>query len=131
MLTFLDTGVLLEAARGNTLASARAVAILADPTREFVGSEFLELELLPKPIYFKRQVERKIYEDFFDNVSVWVATDPDITARALAEAGRYGLAAMDALHLAAALIAGAKEFITTEKPSKPIHRARGITITQL
>jgi len=35
-------------------------------------------------------------------------------------AGTYGLAAMDALHVAAALQIQADELITTEKPTKPI-----------
>jgi predicted nucleic acid-binding protein len=33
-----------------------------------------------------------------------------------------GLAALDALHLAAAQAVGATEFVTTEKPDKPLHR---------
>jgi hypothetical protein len=41
---------------------------------------------------------------------------------ARAEAGRCGLAAMDALHVAAAFLLKADEFITTEKPGKPMYR---------
>ncbi|WP_169266136.1 MULTISPECIES: hypothetical protein [Brasilonema] len=33
-----------------------------------------------------------------------------------------GLAAMDALHIAAALSVSASEFVTTEKPIKPMFR---------
>lgn len=43
-------------------------------------------------------------------------------------AGTYGLAAMDALHVAAALQIQADELITTEKPTKPMHRVREIQI---
>jgi hypothetical protein len=35
---------------------------------------------------------------------------------------KYGLGAMDALHLAAAMSAGA-EFVSAEKPTKPIYSA--------
>jgi predicted nucleic acid-binding protein len=45
-------------------------------------------------------------------------------------AGTYGLAAMDALHVAAALQIQADELITTEKPTKPMHRVREIQISR-
>ena len=37
------------------------------------------------------------------------------------EASRCGLAAMDALHVAAAFLMKADELITTEKPDKPMY----------
>ncbi len=38
---------------------------------------------------------------------------------------------MDALHLAAAHLSGADEFITTEKPLKAIHRATIVKVVYL
>jgi hypothetical protein len=38
------------------------------------------------------------------------------------EAARCGLAAMDALHVAAAFLLKADELVTTEKPGKPMYR---------
>jgi predicted nucleic acid-binding protein len=35
---------------------------------------------------------------------------------------RYGLSAVDALNVAAAISLKADEFVTTEKPSKPMYR---------
>ncbi|NCR40057.1 MAG: type II toxin-antitoxin system VapC family toxin [Microcystis aeruginosa W13-11] len=46
-------------------------------------------------------------------------------------AGTYGLAAMDALHVAAALQIQADELITTEKQPKPMHRVREIQIVSI
>jgi predicted nucleic acid-binding protein len=46
-------------------------------------------------------------------------------------AGTYGLAAMDALHVAAALEIQADELITTEKQTKPMHRVREIQIVSI
>jgi hypothetical protein len=46
-------------------------------------------------------------------------------------AGTYGLAEMDALHVAAALQIQADELITTEKPTKPMHRVREIQIVSI
>lgn len=43
----------------------------------------------------------------------------------------FGIADLDALHVAAAISVGAEELITTEKPNKPIHRATGITVVSI
>jgi hypothetical protein len=47
------------------------------------------------------------------------------------EAAKAGLGAMDALHLAAAYLAGADELITTEKPAKAIHRSSLVRVVYL
>jgi hypothetical protein len=38
---------------------------------------------------------------------------------------------MDALHIAAAISVGAEEFITTEKPTKPMYRVTDIKVVSL
>ncbi|WP_313888452.1 hypothetical protein [Nostoc spongiaeforme] len=43
----------------------------------------------------------------------------------------YSLAAMDALHVSAALWLKADELITTEKPTKPMHRVKAIQIISI
>lgn len=43
----------------------------------------------------------------------------------------YGLSGFDALHVAAAIEAGADELITTEKKSKPMFRVREISVIHL
>jgi predicted nucleic acid-binding protein len=53
--TFVDAGVLIAAATGRQPALyRRAIAILDDPVRDFVASDFLRLEVLPKAIYTRR-----------------------------------------------------------------------------
>lgn len=54
-----------------------------------------------------------------------------ITQDAYQLACTYGIAAMDALHVAAALQIKADELITTEKPTKPMHRVKEIQIISL
>jgi predicted nucleic acid-binding protein len=54
-----------------------------------------------------------------------------IEAVAQAEATKAGLGAMDALHLAAARLSRADEFITTEKPLKAIHRSTIVRVVYL
>ena len=47
------------------------------------------------------------------------------------EAARSGVGPMDSLHLAAAYLLDADEFITTEKPSKSIHRSTLVSVSYL
>lgn len=46
--TFLDSGVLMAAARGTDDTALLALQILDDPDRKFVSSFFVKLEVLPK-----------------------------------------------------------------------------------
>jgi hypothetical protein len=63
--TFLDTGILIAAVRGQEDVAARALAILDDPARSFIASDFLKLEVLPKAFYYQRPAEVALYERFF------------------------------------------------------------------
>ena len=122
MLTYLDSNVLVQAATGaNRTIQVRALAIITDPSRQFVSSLFSRMEVIPLAIHFGRGKERLFYETFFRRVQVWV--DPvDIYDDAYQLACQYALGAMDALHLAAASFAGA-EFVSAEKPTKPLYQA--------
>ena len=130
MKTFLDSGVLISAWRGNSLRSDLARQILADEGREFISSEAVKLELLPKPTYEKRHTETQFYQQYFA-----LATSEPFSAElgreALALAKKHGLAAVDALHLASAIRQGAAEFITAEQPDKPMFRMAAIKVFSL
>jgi predicted nucleic acid-binding protein len=124
--TFIDSGVLIYAARGEDTIAEAALKIIEDTEREFASSLFLKLEVLPKAIFNKREPEIRFYESFFSAVSYW-AIDIDLILRnAYREASEFGLGAMDALHIAAAVSVGATEFVTSEKPEKSIHRTQSI-----
>lgn len=129
--TFIDSGVLIAAARGEGAIAQRALEILADPSREFASSIFLKLEVLPKAIYNNRSSEVRFYEEYFDAVSYWAEEIHQIIHNAYREVGESGLGAMDALHVAAAVLVGAVEFITNEKPEKSIHRTRSIQVISI
>ncbi len=129
--TYVDAGVLIAATRGNGLAATKAFAILDDPNRAFAASVFLQLEVLPKAIYFKRQNEVAFYHAFFASVQFWSKSLEKVTQTAYRIAEESGLAAIDALHVAAAIAVEAEELITTEKPNKPIHRVSGIKVIDL
>ena len=129
--TFVDAGVLIAAARGGNVQAARAMEILDDPEREFAASPFLRLEVLPQALFNKRVAEAEFYEAFFATVSHWATDLAAVAEIAMREASTNGVEAMDALHIAAAACVGASELITTEKPSRSIHRARAVKVVTI
>lgn len=130
-LTFVDSGVLIAAARGTGPVSAAATAVLVDPGRQFVSSDFVRLEVLPKPVYHKQVAEADFYRAFFAAVSMWAATTPILIQRAFHFAQTFGLSAIDALHVAAADISGAQELITTERSNKPLLRVTVVRVVSI
>ena len=119
--TYIDSGVLISAFQGTQAVSIRANRILNDENREFASSRFVQLEVLPKATFNKQQDEAEFYETFFSAVIHWATDLEQITQDAYQIACTYGLAAMDAVHVAAALQIKADELITTEKLTKPMH----------
>lgn len=130
-ITFIDAGVLVTAARGVGEISEKALNVLTDSEREFASSVFIKLEVLPKAIYNRQTEEADFYETFFSAVTYWARDLEQIIQDAHNIACQYGLAAMDALHIAAALSVGASEFVTTEKPTKPMFRVTGIKVISI
>lgn len=130
-LTYVDSGVLIASARGINLVAMRAMNILDDPDRTFASSIFLRLEVLPKPICYKKQPEVEFYEAFFNSVTYWADSIESIAKNAYQDACMWGLAALDALHVAAAVSVGAEELITTEKPDKPICKVKSIKVVSI
>lgn len=127
-LTVVDSSVLINAAVGPDPAlRMRALAIITDPTREFAATRFLKLEVLPIPTRYRRNKERWLYERFFNNVSHWLDEEP-LLQPAPDLACQYGLGAMDALHLAAAISLNAA-FISAERPTKPLYQAYQNTLS--
>jgi predicted nucleic acid-binding protein len=89
------------------------------------------MEVLPKAIYNQQTDEIEFYHEYFNAVSIW-ATDIDkILERGYQEASQFGLGIVDAFHIAAAVLVGAEEFITNEKPEKSIHRTPSIKIISI
>ena len=128
IITFVDAGVLIAAARGRTEVSAQAMAILDDPDRSFASSEFVRLEVLPKALFNRKSDEAEFYFEFFHAVSYWPANTDAVVRHAYEIGVKFGLAALDALHVAAAVSTGAEEIITTEKRGKPLHRTTDIRV---
>jgi predicted nucleic acid-binding protein len=105
--------------------------VLADPNRDFVSSDFLRLEVLPKAIYNKQQAEAAFYERFFSATALAVPTSPQLMTLAEQHAVNYGLSAIDALHVAGAQLAGATELFTTERPTSPLFRVQEVRVISI
>lgn len=105
----------------------RALAVLGDPDRVFIATRFPSLEVMPILTKFNRKKELAFYERYFKGVTTWVSPTT-IIRPAYDLACRHGLGAVDALHLAAAIKAGA-EFVSAEKPTKPIYSAYSNAVT--
>ena len=129
--TFIDANVLIWAARGDHSLSDIAIGCLDDPSREYIASDILRLEVLPKAIYNKKDDEADFYRSYFDSVITMIETDSQLISEAESDASLNGLSAIDALHIAAARRAGAVEFITGEKDTKPLFRISDLQVTSV
>lgn len=128
--TYLDANVLIAAWNGDEDARAWARAVLDDPQRRFVVSDFVRLEVLPKPDFYRRPVELAFMQAIF-SVAENVPVSPALVRQALTMAGRYDLSPLDALHLAAAAEAGVDELLTFERPEKPMCRQTVVKVVSL
>jgi predicted nucleic acid-binding protein len=128
--TFFDSGVLIAGARSLGHDRERVLQLLEEPNRVFLTSPFVHTEVVPKAIFFRKRMERLFYDRYFKN-ALWFRDVGRIEAAAQTEAAKAGLGAMDALHLAAAHLSRADEFITTEKPNKAIHRSSLVKVVYL
>lgn len=131
ILTYLDTGVLIDAIRGQGARATAAAAILDDPRRAFVGSDFVRIELLPKALYHKRALEVEVLSDYFQSCVAWARPSDAILEEAMRQGRETGASGIDACHLGAAVVAGAHELITTENPVHPIARCTAVKVTSL
>jgi predicted nucleic acid-binding protein len=125
---FLDSGVLLTGWRGQPPLVDKARAIIADESVDFVTSENVRLELLPKPAYEKRRIETEFYNEHFAVAKGIEAFSAELGEAAFILAKKYGLAAGDALNIASAIRQKADEFLTSEAPGKPLFRVKELRV---
>lgn len=129
--TYLDAGVLIASVCGQHNPWRLAYDVLTGPEREFVASVFIRLDVLPKATYEDRTDEVAFYDQYFSRVVAWAEPIDELVVLAERETARHGLSALDALHLTAAEMLGAEEFVTTERIGKPIHRATGVRVVAI
>ena len=129
--TFLDSGVLIRASRGDPSTAETALRIIEDDRRRFLTSVFVRLEVYPKVAFHQFPLQRALLNEFFMEPSLEWATDVEAVVHLALIEAEYGLGAMDALHVAAARVLNADEFITTEKREKAIYRVHGLKVIHL
>jgi predicted nucleic acid-binding protein len=124
-VTFLDSGVLI-AAWQHREPEIRKVAMLyvGDRDRAFVVNDYLRLEVVPQATFHKKDPERQFMERFLSGAATRIQSSATLSQDAFTLACSHGLDAIDALHVAAAVTGGAREFVTNERPTSPIFRCQ-------
>lgn len=126
----MDSGVLITPYNGTPELKEATLPLLEDPDRAFLCSPFVRLETTPKALFNKRAGEHRFYQLYFRRAAM--TNDLKlILGHGLREAAKAGVGPMDALHLAAAHLLKADEFITTEKPNKSVHRSSLVKVVYL
>jgi hypothetical protein len=128
--TYIDANLLIAAFQGDEDTSRRALGVLDDPGRTLVVSDYLRLEVLPKPTFHKRREEIEFMRSVLDQAEN-VPSSSELTGKSLDLAAKYDMTPIDALHIGAAAVAGVDELVTMEKPTKPICQVREIKVTSL
>ena len=128
--TYIDANLLIAAWRGEGEAGLEAIKVLDDPDRELAVSDAVWLEVMPKAVYEKQDSEREFYEAVFEQ-AVHQPWDTGVLYQAHEFARSYGIAAMDAIHVANADALGVDEFVSGEKPTKPMFRVTEIAMRSL
>jgi len=129
--TYIDANVLIAAFKGEEQVAQRALRVLDDPDRKLVVSDYLRLEVLPKPTFHKKREEIEFMQTVFDGAAENLETSSDLTGRALAMASKYDMTPIDALHIGAAAVAKVDEFVTMEKPTKPMCKVREVKVVSI
>ena len=128
--TFLDSGVLITAYSGRFGEMNAAIELLEEPNQIFLSSPFVLHEVCPKALFNRRKQEYRFYLEYFQRTAMFNDVRL-ILENAGRESARAGLGAMDSLHIAAAHLLEADEFITTEKPKKSIYRTKLVKVVYL
>jgi len=129
--TYIDANVLIAAFQGEEKVACRALRVLDDPNRKLVVSDYLRLEVLPKPTFHKRQEEIDFMQAVFKGAAENLSTSSELTALALDMASKYDMTPIDALHVGAAAVAGIDELVTMEKPTKPMCRVKEVKVVSI
>jgi predicted nucleic acid-binding protein len=108
ILTYVCSGVLIYAGKGVTEAASLALPFLTDDNREYVTSEYVRLEVLPKPVCYKNDTEAAFYNSFFAVNTRVIPTSVALLDLAMEEACNLGLSAIDAINVACAVFGGAE-----------------------
>lgn len=133
ILTYLDSSVVIAIAEGEPDVADAAIEALDDPSRVIALSEAVRLEVMPERLRNQRKKDQiPVVDALFAKAAVVVSDfGPSIWKKAEEEATRHGMQAMDALHVAAAIEAGADELLTAERETKPMCMTSSLRVRSL
>jgi hypothetical protein len=100
------------------------------PSGFFSAALSLLHEVSPKALYNRPQDEDRFYQKYFRRAA-FCGDLKSILSHAGKESAKSGISAMDSLHIAAAYLPGADEFVTSEKPGKSIYRTSLVRVIYL
>lgn len=129
--TYLDANVLIAAFRSDEDTAMRAMAVIEDQERQFISSALVRLETLPKPRFHRKTDEVAFIETVLAACHETITIDEHILSQAESLASKYDLSPMDALHASTAIHAHVDEFVTLEKPEKPLCHISGLAVLSL
>ncbi|MBI1765424.1 MAG: PIN domain-containing protein [Acidobacteria bacterium] len=131
LVTYLDTNCLIALADAEPRRKEKVLDLLDDRRRAFIYSPFTTLETLSLAIHYGKKVKEQVFRQYF-NRCLFISDNLNlILQEAQRQAGNYGIASVDACHIAAAVVVSAAEFYTFEKPTKPMFRTREIKVFSL
>ncbi len=84
--TYIDSSILIAVIRGPVQYSENALNVLRSPNRSYVISDIVRLEVLPKAIFHRRELEEQFYERFVASVIEEIATTPELVSAAFQRA---------------------------------------------
>lgn len=127
---YVDSCVLIHALRGEDEASAQlAISEISQTDVEYVFSPLSELEVLPQPLKHCKE-QAAFFEEWFKTAQCeWYSYE--VHRRAIDQASRYSIAALDAAHVATAIVSGADELITAEKLTKPMYQSKEMRVRNI
>lgn len=131
ILDYLDSSVLISGSVENPLYAEKLLTLLSETDRKFVASDWLRLEVLPKPTHNKQNHSVLFLETYLANCALEIGFSGELVKNAYDLACVYGLSGFDALHIASAIKANANEFITVEKRTKLMYKIQEIEVVHL
>lgn len=128
---YIDASILILASRAKEdEISLRAIAEL-DRDVDYLYSSIVELETIPRPLVNNFSEQVAMLRGFFE-LAERIECSDEVQRIALAEACKgKGLDAADALHVGCAIVAGATELVTGEKPESTLPQAQGVTVRSI
>ncbi len=131
LITYLDSNCLIAVTDAEPQRRAKVQALLGDPRHSLIYSPFTVLETLTLALHYGKKAKAQYFRQHF-NQCIFISDNLGlIMQEAHRQAERYGVASVDACHLAAAIVVSADEFYTFEKPTKPMFRTQEIKVISL